>query len=76
MSISECSLCHFPVRIFQIEESDEDGEPGLMTGVKVDPKPSLHGWIQLLNLATGEAVYADRGPGRYRPHYETCKGRV
>lgn len=72
MRLSECGLCHRPVRVVVIHTDTDDELRD--EHIKVDPVPSLHGWIQVLNLSTGLASYTDRGPNRYRPHYETCKG--
>lgn len=72
MKLTECTLCQAPVRTLMVEKDDD---PGTHQTWLVDPTPSLHGWVVVTDLPTGQARTTERGPGRYRPHYETCKGR-
>lgn len=72
MRLTECTLCHAPVRILTIHD-DTDTELH-DDQIKVDPLPSLHGWVQVIDVTASIAAYTDRSPGRYRPHYETCRG--
>lgn len=71
MKLTECPTCHAPVRITHVLD---DTDPDAVIDTLVDPNPSLHGTIRILDIATGGARSGDRRPGQYRPHYETCRG--
>ena len=70
MKLTECPSCHAPVRLaVVVDESDDTVAETLL-----DPSPSLHGSVRVVDLATGDARLGPRRPGQYRPHYETCRG--
>lgn len=64
MKLTECHRCAAPVRVVFIDEQP----------LEIDPITTIHGWIHVQDLASGKARETDRGPARYRPHYETCRG--
>lgn len=75
MKLTECPACHAPVRTVLLADDLEPPDTSLLE-VHVDPRPSLHGTIRIVDLAAGIGQPADRRAGQYRPHYETCRGRA
>jgi hypothetical protein len=72
MNRTRCPSCRQTIGQVTLLPYDDDLEP---VDVNVDPVPSLHGRVAIVDVALGLAVLEPRAPGLYRLHSETCRRR-